>query len=351
MDTRSVVSTAVLAGFATLCGCATVLQQEPAPAGGWASIEERRVSDAQIVDVLRRELWQDAAAGREDVRPSSTGGIVTLSGTVSTRLAQLRAVEIAHVVRGVRGVVDRIVVTCPPRSELELEHAVGDMLERDPVTADLGIAVHASGEVVLLSGDVDSNATRRAVEEDALAVVGVREVEDDLAIVPAVRSDARLRAEAARMIRQDIWVDSSRVSIEASAGVVRLSGTVDSAAERARLENDARATTPLAVNIGAVRVVLPFIDDGTLRATPPETPSDADIASIVAAVYASDPRLRTSMPMFEVRDGVVFLGGYTASAEAARAAEADARNVRGVNDVRAKVPEIPRLGATLMQGR
>ncbi len=343
---------ALLAGCATLGGCTTVQRQPPPPpTAGWASVEERQVSDAQIVDVLRRELWQDAAAGREKVRLRATGGVVTLSGTVSTRLAQLRAVEIAHVVRGVRGVVDRIVVACPPRSELELEHSVADVIERDPVTAELGVAVHASGEVVLLMGTVDSNATRRAAEEDTLSVVGVREVVDDLAVVPAARSDARLRAEAARVIRQDAWVDSSRVSIEASAGVVWLSGQVDSAAERVRVENDARAVTPLDVDIGALRVVAPPADDGTLRGTPPETPRDADIASTLAVVYASDPRLRTSMPTFEVRDGVVFVGGYAASAEAARAAEQDARNVRGVNDVRPRDVAMPRLGVTSMQGR
>ncbi len=351
MNTRAMVSTALLAGCAALCGCVAVQQQPPPPSSGWASVEERRITDAQIIDVLRRELWQDAAAGREMVRLRSVGGIVTLSGTVSTRLAQLRAVEIAHVVRGVRGVVDRIVVACPPRPERELEQAVSTVLERDPVTADLGLAVHASAEVVMLSGVVGSNATRRAAEEDALSVMGVREVVDHLAVVPGARSDARLRAEATRVIRQDAWVDSSRLSIDASAGVVRLSGQVDSEVERARAQNDARAATPLAVDIGALRVVRPPADDGTLRAVAAEVPRDADIAETVAEVYSRDARLRTSMPLVEVRDGVVFLGGYTASAEAARAAEDDARNVLGVTDVRAKFPQRPSIGVTMMQGR
>lgn len=351
MNTRAMVSTALLAGCAALCGCVAVRQQPPPPSSGWASVEERRTTDAQIIDVLRRELWQDAAAGREMVRLRSAGGIVTLSGTVSTRLAQLRAVEIAHVVRGVRGIVDRIVVACPPRPERELEQAVSSVLERDPVTAGLGLGVHARGEVVMLSGVVDSNATRRGAEEDALSVIGVREVVDHLAVVPGARSDARLRAEATRVIRQDAWVDSSRLSIDASAGVVRLSGQVDSEVERARAQNDARAATPLAVDIGALRVVRPPADDGTLRAVAAEVPRDADIAAIVAEVYSRDARLRTSMPLVEVRDGVVFLGGYTASAEAARAAEDDARNVLGVTDVRAKLPQRPSIGVTMMQGR
>lgn len=350
MDTRAVVSAALLVASAALCGCASV-QQQPRPATGWVSVEEQRIPDAQIVDVLRRELWQDAAAGREQVGVDAAGGIVTLSGTVSTRLAQLRAAEIAHVVRGVRGVVDRTVVSCPPRPEHEVEDAVAGALERDPVTANLGIAVHAVGQVVMLSGDVDSNATRRAAEEDALAVVGVGEVVDDLAEVPAARSDARLRAEAARVIRRDPWVDSSRLSIGVAAGVVRLSGQVDTAAERVRAENDARAATPLAVDIGALRVVPPPADDGTLRGAPPQTPRDADIAAIVAEVYASDLRLRGGVPRFEVHDGVVFVSLESTSSQAARAAEDDARNVIGVNDVRAKAVTIPRVGVTLMQGR
>lgn len=342
---------ALLAGCAALCGCVAVQRPSPPSSPGWASFEERRVADAQIIDVLRRELWQDAAAGREMVRLRSVGGIVTLSGTVSTRLAQLRAVEIAHVVRGVRGVVDRIVVACPPRPERELEQAVSTVLARDPIIADLDLGVHASGEVVTLSGVVDSNAARRGAEEDTLSVPGVRDVVDDLAVVPGARSDARLRAEATRMIRQDAWVDSSRLSIDASAGVVRLSGQVDSQAERARAQNDARAATPLAVDIGALRVVPPPADDGTLRAAPAEAPRDADIATTLAEVYSRDPRLHTSMPLVEVRDGVVFLGGYTASAEASRAAEDDARNVLGVTDVRAKFPQRPSIGVTMMQGR
>lgn len=349
MNARAVVATAFLA-CAGLTACVTA-RTPSAPPATWSRLEEQRIPDTQIVDVLRREMWQDAAAGRERVRMRVAQGVVTLSGTVSTRLAQLRAIEIAHVVRGVRGVIDRIVVECPTRSEQELERAVASTLESDPITVDSGIAVHAVGDIALLSGDVDSNAVRRAAEEDTLGVVGVRDVADYLAVVPAARTDARLRAEVARSIRQDAWVDSSRLSVDVSEGVVRLSGQVDTEAERARAQNDARAATPPGIDIGGLRVVPPPADDGTLRGSPPQPRRDADIAEIVAEVYASDPRLRTSMPTFEVLDGVVYVGGYTATAQAARAAEDDARNVAGVNAVRPRGIATPRAGVTMMQGR
>ncbi len=337
MKALPVIATIVLAAGSVAC------TRSPAPAPESPTslrdgespdaAESGVVPDRSIVRVLIHELNSDPAVARERIRVDSEDGVVTMQGRTSSRLAKDRAVAIAQVVRGVRAIIDRVSVTPNPHPDAELEFAVAGALASDMLTANQRLGVHAHNGVLRLSGDVDSDAARRIVESDVLAIPGVLDLVDDLAVVPCQRSDRQLAGEAERTVRDDPWLDDARVGVSASDGSVTLDGVVRSATERARAEADARTTSPVAVDVTKLRID-GWNDDGTLRGRPPVRRSDGDLVQALAGAYARDPRVRPMIPTIDVHEGVVVLTGVAANAEAARAAREDARDLPGVVEVR-----------------
>ncbi|HEX8794216.1 MAG TPA: BON domain-containing protein [Polyangiaceae bacterium] len=353
------VALVALSLASSACASAKAPAQPAAVPGGQAAsgLAHRApdIPDSRIVAVLLRELRDDAAVCHESMGISAVGGVVTLNGTVSMRLAHDRAIERARMVRGVRAIVDRLEVAPIPRPDYELEFAIAGALGRDPVTLGQRIAAQAHGAIVRLYGDVDSNAARRAAEADALGIPGVADVIDDLAVRPVQRTDARIADEEERILADDPMLDTSGLRLEVQDGVVRLTGHVRSGAERARAESDAHAVSPEGVDVHHIRITGGY-DDGTLRGGDPPAYTDADIALALLEAFARDPRVRSFVPSIDVRDGAVALSGLAPTRQAAIAASEDARNVTGVTRVRNAVeagPEPTRLdvGVTSLQPR
>ncbi len=69
--------------------------------------------DADLVDVIVRELADDSATSHLNLYVSSLGGLVVLSGTVPDETDADEAVEVAERVEGVEQVVNRLVVSPP----------------------------------------------------------------------------------------------------------------------------------------------------------------------------------------------------------------------------------------------
>ena len=278
--------------------------------------------------MLIRELEADRAVAREHIDADCLNGILTLRGSVSAPLAKERAVAIAAIVQGVRAIVDRISVADRPRTDSELEWRAASALAADAVTAGEPVGARAHVGVIRLTGVVDSSAARRIAENDVLAVPGVVTVVDDLAVEPSKRTDAQVTREVQRTLQDDPWLDDSRLEARTSSGIVTLTGAVASAAESARAEDDARASSPEGVDVAALRI--DPADDGTLRSRGAVARSDVELAAALYDAYAMDPRVRPFVPRFEIRSGVALLTGSAPDPETARAEEEDARNVPGM---------------------
>ncbi len=291
---------------------------------------------------MLRELEGDAVVAREHIEVDCVNGVLTLHGEVAARLAKDRAVAIAQVVRGVRAIIDRISVAPAPRPDYELEFVAAGAIAADPATAGDAIGAHAHAGIVRLSGNVYSNATRRIAESDVLALPGVLDVIDDLAVVPGERGDARLESEVRRLMRDDPWLDDAHLRIVAHAGKIRIAGSVRSAAERARAEADAHATSPSEVDVASLRI--DFESDGTLRDEPAPRRTDDDIARAFVDAVARDPRVHPFLPGIQVRDRVIVITGEAPDVDAAQAAADDARNVPGVADTHADIRVAPPVG-------
>lgn len=119
------------------------------------------------------------------VRVQVQQGVVTLSGTVTWHFERLAALHAVRMLRGVRGVQDRIEVGPHPEVnwvavKKEIQRAFGRHASVDA----LGVGVTVDAGTVTLSGTVRSLAERRDAEEVAWSVPGVRRVENELLVEP-----------------------------------------------------------------------------------------------------------------------------------------------------------------------
>lgn len=303
------------------------------------------VPDPTVGRVVLRELNADAVVGPEHVGVEVVQGIVTLTGTVSNRLAAQRAVEIVPVVRGVRAIVDRISVAPMIRPDYELDFAVAARLAKDQAIDPQRIGVRTQDGIVRLTGDIDSNAVRRIAVADVLSMPGVNDVIDNLSVSPprpGERTDGTLTQEVRRILRDDPWLDDAHIEASSKNGRVTLRGWVANSAESARAEGDSRLAEPGGVDATALRIDA-LTDDGTLRAEPATVRSDRAMMQALADAYVSDPRVHPFVPGIDVRNSVVVLTGVAPNSKAAAAAVADARNVPGVLDVRNDLQTRPNI--------
>jgi osmotically-inducible protein OsmY len=306
------------------------------------------VPDASLEAVIRRELRADPLLANESVGVDSTNGVINLQGSVASQLARSRVLEIAHVVRGVRAVVDRIEVVPRPRPDYELDFAAASALASDPVTAGTHVTGRAHLGVLYLSGAVGSEGERRVAEADVMALPGVRGVVNDVVVRPSNErerplDDDRAGVTAARLLRDDVWLDSSHLRVTARDGTVHLSGWVGSAEEWSRAQADARTASPSgAADAGDLRIDR-WIDDGTLRRRPAVARSDGDLGQALLDAYVRDPRVHPFVPTVDVHGAVVILTGVAPNPDAARAADEDARDLPGAAAVRDYVKTAPSL--------
>jgi osmotically-inducible protein OsmY len=111
---------------------------------------------------------------------------------------------------------------------------------------------------------------------------------------------------------------------------VRLSGTVESAAERKWVREGAEVTGAIAIDVRELHV---DPARSKRRAAPRPTPSDIDLAQAVQAALDQDPRLGGCELGTFVTAGVVRLHGRVESPAARQAAEQAAAGIFGVRQV------------------
>jgi hyperosmotically inducible periplasmic protein len=172
-------------------------------------------TDAGITTAVESRLAADDSVPADEINVETSDGVVTLTGSVDTNVARIRAVEIARETRGVREVVNELhatpgaagttgigdpasdpehgVRTTDPQWREGAEARAGDAavttavrtsLMEDSSLADLSIDVSTRENVVTLSGAVPSQTEKHRAIELARETEGVRSVVDRLRIDP-----------------------------------------------------------------------------------------------------------------------------------------------------------------------
>ena len=293
------------------------------------------VSDADITNDIELFFLTKKGVSAHLIDVTTHEGIVVLTGITDNLLARERAEEITLLVRGVRGVVNELLISTPDVPDEELQRHLATALTDDPATTDYNVRCTAVDGVVTATGVVQSWAEKQLVLRVVRGVRGVRRLHtDDLVIGwgEVQNSDEEITTQIRELLDWDIRVHSALVDIQTNDRVVNLSGTVGSAAEKAQV-------VATAYQAGANHVddrdlfVAYWAQSPELRRSKYAARSDEGIAKAVRDTFRFDPRVLSYQPTVLVHNGIVTLSGAVSNLRAKQDAERDARDVVGVWDV------------------
>lgn len=141
-------------------------------------------TDSEIAREVRRTLEWDSMVPDDCIEATVHDGVVTLAGKVpytSQRLDAARSVR--HLV-GVRDVVNEIVVIEPRVAPHTIRAAIVDALSKQAEREMRHLQIDIVDGRVTLTGNVHSEAERRAIVGATTGIDGVDEVITQLHVVP-----------------------------------------------------------------------------------------------------------------------------------------------------------------------
>lgn len=200
--------------------------------------------DSDIQRAVVEELEWDPRIESAGISARVENGIVTLRGSVPSHAMRLAARDGVHHVRGVLDVVDELQVR-PARSaesDQQLAAKVRQVLTWDVYVPDTRIRSTVSDGWVTLEGDVDRLHEREDAARAVERLQGVRGVTNRIAVKHPELEAARIRASLEAALQRRAAREAKRLEIEVDGGTVRLSGAVDSWADKRALEKLAQHT-------------------------------------------------------------------------------------------------------------
>lgn len=192
-------------------------------------------SDQALEDEIRHELEGDGHVDDATIGISVANRIVVLTGTVRSYAERIAAQRAAHRVPGVLDVVNELVVVAvdaAERTDAEIAAAVRHTLQWDVRVPDERITSTVSGGTVTLGGTVAALREREDAEEAVRALRGVRGVVDNIVVEPRHVDLRKIRSAIESALARQAEHEARRIEVRVEHGVVTLTGTVDSFAEK-----------------------------------------------------------------------------------------------------------------------
>jgi hyperosmotically inducible protein len=184
-------------------------------------------SDPGITTAVKSKMAADDTVKSYRIDVDTKDRVVTLSGAVDTPQSRTRAIEIARGTDGVRDVVDRLTVTpgATPTTGID-----------DPLQQKAREGVDKAKEGADKAGDKAKEGADKA--KDAMPDL------DDAAITTKVKSK----------FLADTDVPGLKIDVDTTNGVVTLSGTVKTAAEKQHAMKIAKATDGVKSVVDRIKV-------------------------------------------------------------------------------------------------
>jgi osmotically-inducible protein OsmY len=196
--------------------------------------------DPQIQQAVSQKIQKTKQL--QNVSSSVEDGIVTLTGTVGLFENKLDAANKIKKIANVSGVRNDIVVAGPTVADSELQKKLGKQVAYDRVGyADNTfnfLAVGVEDGVVTLSGDVVWSVPLDDAMALAARMPGVKDVVNDVKVLPVSNFDDSLRVRTARAIYRDSMLGryasdpAHPIRIVVDNGHVTLYGTVENTMDK-----------------------------------------------------------------------------------------------------------------------
>ena len=294
------------------------------------SFAKMEINDSLITEAVQDEIsyHPEIPSHRIDVR--SKDSIVILTGSTENLLAKERATEIAALVKGVKGVINQIVVKPDSVSDKVLKERVKGGLFYDPVTNSWEINVEVRNGNVFLSGKVDSWQEIQFAGDVAKAIKGVKSVTNSLVFeYDSLRRDEDIYYEINRIFLTDARLDHALIKVKVENGNVTLWGTIGSLSEKSLAVANAWVTGVKSVDAENLNIDY-WARDPRLRTDKYVRKSDEEITSAIETSFNYDYRIKVYQLDINVENGYVTLTGTVSNLQAKKSAEADAGNIVGV---------------------
>jgi osmotically-inducible protein OsmY len=191
---------------------------------------------SEVVAALRKVSTISAA----HIGVSATDGAITLTGDVETVNERFDAVEATQRVSGVLAVADEIQVRgFGERDRTDTDIAVDLARVVSNIAPGLGrVEVDVVDRVVLLSGQVPRVRDRDAAEQAALAIVGVRNVINNVVVGPPA-SQGEVEQQIHEVFVNEAAEHARAIVVEIEDGEVVLKGNVPTLANKMLAERAA----------------------------------------------------------------------------------------------------------------
>ena len=277
-----------------------------------------------VKDALRNDPRLDLAS----LTVVTENGFVRLTGTVRTLAATRYAVREAQKIRGVKGVIDELLVVPRWRSDETLQQEVRRRILNSAVIESQKIQVEVTKGTVTLTGKV---ATWSEAQEAALLaseVEGVKEIHNNVGLEnPITRSDQDIKTDSVAALQRNVYFTNLPITVTVHDGVVSLEGTVGSAYEKTK-------ATKLIQRISHVKDVrnhlkVNWLTNHAVRESMPKM-SDENLETSIRTELKQDERVNPSGVAVVVAGGNVRLDGSVFTLRQKEYIEQDVRNVVGV---------------------
>jgi osmotically-inducible protein OsmY len=202
-------------------------------------------SDTQIHHDVLEELKWDARVDETEVGVQVDGGVVTLTGTVTSWAKRVAAQEAARRVIGVLDVANDIEVKVPgglARTDTEIAQAVRRTLEWDVFVPEQKITSTVTDGWVTLEGRVERWSQRDDAELAVRNLTGVKAVVNKITVAPAKSVTGDVRKAIEQALERRAEREARQIGVDVRDGTVTLTGTVHSWAERQSVLAAARFT-------------------------------------------------------------------------------------------------------------
>lgn len=212
-------------------------------------------TDAQIQQDVLRELKWDTRVDETEVGVQVKGGVVALTGIVSSWAKKIAAQEAAHRVLGVLDVANDLEVGAAGiRTDADIALAVRRALEWDVFVPHQQITSTVSHGVVTLEGSADYWSQKDDAQLAIKNLEGVRGVINRIAVKPTAVPPQRVRTAIEDALERHAEREARRVQLDIQEGRVTVSGSVGSWTEHEAVVGAVRGTPGVRVVEDRLRI-------------------------------------------------------------------------------------------------
>lgn len=213
--------------------------------------------DAATTSRVRTALLLSKHVSPFDIKVDTIQGEVTLEGQVPSEQVKAVAGAIAQDTSSVKQVhnnlgVNPAIERNPDRehlgervADLEIQTLVTDALSKNADLAEKHVATQVKNRTVALNGTVQTTNQKYAAEQIAWQVPGVQGLTNNLSVSDAQATPESADDKLARRVEFELYstkaIPLKTVQIHATNGVVTLTGTVSSRAEKLLAEKSAKS--------------------------------------------------------------------------------------------------------------